>query len=150
MAALNFLQRNLLVRGIRAGKTFEEAAKALPFDVQRHPDLAKNWKEWAENEAKTEDASVAQVIKLDPDEFVRLRQENEALRRKVADLQEDGTDRALLDRLNADLSAERAHVAKLQKDIEREAADSAAKSAEIAKLQRDIESLVLDDKPKKK
>lgn len=145
MASLNFLQRNLLVRGIRAGKTFEEAAKGLPLDVQRHPDLAKNWKAWAEAEAQKEDESTPKTVHFDVNESLRLREENEALRKKIADLSEDGALAAKVETLNADLAAERARGDRLQKDLTREASESAAKSAQIAKLEKEIESLVLDD-----
>lgn len=114
MASLNFLQRNLLVRGIRAGKTFEEAAKGLPVDVQKHPDLAKNWKAWAEAEAKKDDASEPKVVRLDPDEFLRLKKENESLRKANAEGSEDLMEaQATIEKLNASLAEAHAEIEKL-------------------------------------
>lgn len=114
VASLNFLQRNLLVRGIRAGKTFEEAAKGLPVDVQKHPDLAKNWKAWAEAEAKKDDASEPKVVRLDPDEFLRLKKENESLRKANAEGSEDLMEaQATIEKLNASLAEAHAEIEKL-------------------------------------
>lgn len=104
MAALNFLERNALVRALRSGKKWDEAIKVLPLAAQRHRDLAKNWREWAEAEAKTEDASVAKVVRLDADEFVRLREENVNLKDDLAEAQ------ALAEKLNADLAEARKEI----------------------------------------
>jgi septal ring factor EnvC (AmiA/AmiB activator) len=114
VASLNFLERNALVNALRAGKSWPEAVKALPVALHKAAGLEETWRKWAEAEAKKPDAAINAPVKLDPEEFLRLRKENEALRKANAEGSDDLAEaQARVEKLNADLAEAHAEIEKL-------------------------------------
>jgi chromosome segregation ATPase len=155
VASLNFLERNALVNALRDGKSWPEAVKALPVALHKAAGLEETWRKWAEAEAKKPDAAVNTPVKLDPEEFLRLRAEVEALKAKLrnenADLKDSLVEAQVRsERLNADLAEMRRKDEDANKQIVALTHERDNLAGEVRKLQKDIESLVLDDKPKKK
>lgn len=92
-ASLNYLERNRIVAALRAGKSWDEATAFVPRNIDRAT-LAEVWKESLTAEAKQDAVTDPKPVRLDPEEFTRLKAENENLRAK-------------LEKFNADLSAVR-------------------------------------------
>jgi hypothetical protein len=95
-ATLNFLERNKIVNALREGKSWNDATAFLPSNIDRAA-LAASWKEHLTEGAKKDAARDPAPVKLDIDEFLRLRKENEEIK-------------TLNDRLNKDLAALRTKV----------------------------------------